>query len=100
MSNILEYIELLKKEYIEEKVGQYGIFYTFTNPEGTVHYRLWNSNVDQEWYIGIRIKNKDPEIDGLFVLSQIYNSDDLNDWINVVGYTRKNNLKLGFTKLR
>ena len=43
-TNIEEYIQVLKENYIKESQGRLGIFYKVLSKDGKVHYRIYKNN--------------------------------------------------------
>ena len=83
-TNIEEYIQVLKENYIKESHGRLGLFYKVLSKDGKVHYRILKSNDDGKWYIAIRLKLPEYKIDGLYILNEIYDSGHLNDWVDPI----------------
>ena len=98
-TNIEEYIQVLKENYIKESEGRLGIFYKVLSKDGKVHYRIYKNNDNDKWYIAIRLKLPEYKIDGLYILTEIYDSDHLNDWINSITAEHIKVKPIGFIKL-
>lgn len=82
---MLEFIDvLISGKFITEHSGQFGTYYKIYNLENTVEYRLFKSNSDDKWYISLKLNIPEPEVKGIYVLDELHNSDDLNNWINSI----------------